>query len=319
MNTKPPEDKPASTSPPPPYPGYPPPYWYHPPEQETSLLEIWDAIVRRKFTVILITLVTTGVALVAAVLMTPIYRAETLLAPVSDEQSAGLQTLAGQFGDRAALASINVGRGNDKTAEYVAALKSRVLSIAFIKEQNLMPVLFADKWDKANKRWKTDGTKTPTEWKAFEMWDKGIRQVTQDKRTGLVTLAIEWEDPSLAAKWANDLVKHVNARLRAEAIGDVDRSIAYLKKQLPGTSSVEVQQAIYRLIEAETKKKMIASTREEYAFTTIDPAVTPERKARPNRSVLVLTGLLLGLFFGVAAAIVVSRRHTGDVAPARPQ
>ncbi len=152
MNTKRPEDKPDSTAPPQPYPGYPPPYWYYPPEQETSLLEYWDAIVKRKFTVTLITLVTTGVALAAAFLMTPIYRAETLLAPVSEEQSAGLQTLASQFGDLAALAGINVGRGKDKTAEYVAALKSRAASVAFIKEQNLMPVLFADKWDKANKR-----------------------------------------------------------------------------------------------------------------------------------------------------------------------
>ncbi len=233
MNTKRPEDKPASNGPPP-YPGYPPPYAYYPQEQETSLLEYWDVIVKRKFTVILITLVATGVALAAAFLMTPIYRAETLLVPVSEEQSAGLQTLANQFGDLAALTGINVGRGKDKTAEYVAALKSRVVSVAFIKEQNLMPVLFADKWGKENKRWKKDITDTPTEWKAFELWDEDIRRVTQDRRTGLVTLAIEWNDPSLAAKWANDLVKHVNARLRAEAIREVDKSIAYLKKHEPG-------------------------------------------------------------------------------------
>ncbi len=300
MNTKRPEDKPASNAPPP-YPGYPPPYAYYPQEQETSLLEYWDVIVKHKILVILITLVTTGVALAAAFLMTPIYRAETLLVPVSEEQSAGLQTLANQFGDLAALTGINVGRGKNKTAEYVAALKSRVVSVAFIKAQNLMPVLFADKWDKENNRWKKDITDTPTEWKAFEVWDEDIRRVTQDRRTGLVTLAIEWEDPSFAAKWENDLVKHVNARLRARAIGEVNKSIAYLKKQLPGTSSVEVQQAIYRLIEAETKKKMVASTREEYAFKVIDPAIPPEEKAKPKRRQLVVLAFVGGL---IAAIII---------------
>lgn len=128
-----------------------------------------------------------------------------------------------------------------------------------------------------------------------------------------MTLAIEWEDPALAAKWANALVRHVNARLRAEAVDEADRSIAYLEKQLPQTSSVEVQQAIYRLIEAQTKKKMVASTREEYAFTTIDPAVTPERKHRPRRTILVLAGLLLGLVGGVIAAVIISRRRVSDV------
>ncbi len=48
MNTKRPEDKPDSTAPPQPYPGYPPPYWYHPPEQEGSLFDYWDVIVKHK-------------------------------------------------------------------------------------------------------------------------------------------------------------------------------------------------------------------------------------------------------------------------------
>jgi uncharacterized protein involved in exopolysaccharide biosynthesis len=76
---------------------------------------------------------------------------------------------------------------------------------------------------------------------------------------------------------------------------------------------VEVQQAIYRLIETQTKKKMVASTQEEYAFTTIDPAVTPERRHRPRRTILVFTGLLLGLVGSVIVVIIVSRKHAADV------
>ena len=51
--TKAPEDKPASAVPPP-YAGYPPPYWYYPPEQEGSLLDYWDVIVKHKLIIILI-------------------------------------------------------------------------------------------------------------------------------------------------------------------------------------------------------------------------------------------------------------------------
>jgi uncharacterized protein involved in exopolysaccharide biosynthesis len=280
----------------------------YPPEEPIDWGAYWKILVEQRKLIGIITAATTLIALVIAFVLPPVYRAEVLLAPVAEDKAEGLGALAGQFGDLATLAGVNLGTRKDKTAEYVAALKSRALSVSFIKEANVMPVLYSGKWDEEKKAWKNPGD-APTEWKTFELWDKDIRSVTQDKRTGLVTLAIEWEDPALAAKWANALVSHVNARLRAEAVDEADRSIAYLERQLPQTNSVEVQQAIYRLIEAQTKKKMMASTREEYAFTTIDPAVKPERRHRPVRSVLVLVAMLLGAAAGVIAAVIASRKN----------
>jgi uncharacterized protein involved in exopolysaccharide biosynthesis len=122
---------------------------------------------------------------------------------------------------------------------------------------------------------------------------------------------IEWTDPALAAKWANGLVMQVNKQLRTEAVEEAQKSVAYLEKQLSLTSSVEVQQAIYRLIEAQTKKQMVASTREEYAFQTIDPAVPPQERASPKRALIVLTGLVLGLALGMLVVSVMrSREHS---------
>jgi uncharacterized protein involved in exopolysaccharide biosynthesis len=73
---------------------------------------------------------------------------------------------------------------------------------------------------------------------------------------------------------------------------------------------VEVQQAIYRLMEAQTKKQMVASTREEYAFQTIDPAVPPQERASPKRALIVLTGLVLGLALGtLVVSVMRSRKH----------
>jgi uncharacterized protein involved in exopolysaccharide biosynthesis len=273
----------------------------YPPEEPIDWAGYWRVLVEQRKLIGIITAATTLIALVIAFVLPPVYRAEVLLAPVSEEKSEGLGALAGQFGDLAALAGINLGTRKDKTNEYVAALKSRALSIAFIKDQNLMPVLFASKWDAQKKQWK-DSNDTPTEWDAFKIWDEQVRHVSFDRRAGLVTLIIEWTGPNLAAQWANDLVRQVNNRLRTEAVEEADRSIAYLEKQLPQTNSVEVQQAIYRLIEAQTKQKMVASTRAEYAFQTIDPAVPPQEKASPKRALIVVTALMLGLALGLLAA-----------------
>ena len=300
------KEQPPTQTPPPPYPGYPAPFVVYPPEEPINWSEYWRALVKNRKLIGIVTAASTLIALLIAFLLPPVYRAEVLLAPVSEDKSEGLSAIANQYGDLAALAGINLGPSKDKTAEYIAALKSRSLSVAFIKEGNLMPILFASKWDAEKKQWK-DTSDAPTEWKAFELWDKNIRKVNLDKRTGLVTLIVEWKDPALAAKWANDFLRHVNTRLRTEAVEEAERSIAYLGKQLAETSSVEVQQAIYRLIETQTKKKMVASTHDEYAFNIVDPAVIPEKKQRPRRTTIVLAGLLLGLIVAVGAVLVMDR------------
>jgi len=263
-------------------------------------------LVKNRKLIGIITAVSTLTALLLAFLLPPVYRAEVLLAPVTQDKSEGLSAIASQYGDLAALAGINLGPGKDKTSEYIAALKSRSLSVSFINDENLKPVLFPRDWDNENKKWK-DSTRIPTDWDAFKVFDEDIRTVRNDRKTGLVTLEIEWKDAALAAKWANSLVRRVNARLRNEAIEEAENSIGFLEKQLQLTSAVEIQQAIYRLIEGQTKKKMVASTREEYAFTVIDPAVPPEEKARPRILFIVLSGVIVGI--GLALAAVWVRSH----------
>jgi uncharacterized protein involved in exopolysaccharide biosynthesis len=117
-----------------------------------------------------------------------------------------------------------------------------------------------------------------------------------------VTIDIDWNDAAVAAQWANGFVALANERIRARAISEATRNIAFLTKQISQTNVVEVQHALYGLIENETKTLMLASARMDYAFTVIDPAVPPERKYRPRRSLIVLGGTLAGLAIGIALA-----------------
>ncbi len=289
---------------PPPYPGYPAPFVVYPPEEPINWGEYWRVLVKNRKLIGIITAASTLIALLIAFLLPPVYRAEVLLAPVTQDKSEGLSAIAGQYGDVAALAGINLGPDRDKTAEYVAALKSRSLSVAFINEENLKPVLFPRNWDDEGKKWK-DSSKIPTDWDTFKVFDEDIRTVRIDRKTSIVTLAIEWKDAALAAKWANSLVRRVNARLRNEAIEEAERSIGYLEKQLVSTSAVEIQQAIYRLIEGQTKKKMVASTRDEYAFSVIDPAVPPEKKVKPRRILIVVFSFLASVIIGTVVAFAI--------------
>jgi len=281
----------------------PPPYPYYVPPQndEINLIDLWKTLIEKKKIIIVITIITTLIALIYALLATPIYRAEALLAPVSKERGGRLSALAGQFGGLASLAGINIGAKGGDLEEALATLKSREFTNKFIEDENLMPVLFEKAWDKENKQW-INAERPPTLWKAYNKFNL-IRVINQGKKSGLITLSINWKDPVLAAEWVGKLVERLNKKLREEAIMGSDKSIKYLEVELQKTSVIEVKESIYSLIEAQTKTRMLANTREEYAFRVIDRAVVPEQKIKPKRALIVVLGFLFGGIAGVFLAL----------------
>ena len=111
-------------------------------------------------------------------------------------------------------------------------------------------------------------------------------------------------DPVTAARWANGLVGLANELLRTRALEEAQRNIAYLNAQADRTNEVELRRAIFNLIESETKTLMLANGRTEYAFRVVDPAVPPEIRSGPHRTLLLVTGLLVGLLLGGVAVLI---------------
>ncbi|MCP3887724.1 MAG: hypothetical protein GY702_02465 [Desulfobulbaceae bacterium] len=296
--------------PPQPPQGYPPPpYYYQPPyeEDEINLLDLWRVIWGSKWLIMSITVLCTGIAVAAALFMTPIYRSEVLMAPVTDEQSSRLSSMAGQFGGLAALAGINIGGDSGSKEEAIALLKSRALTEQFIKDEKLLTVLFYKDWDAENKKWDVrEKEDIPTMGNAYKKFNKDVRSVSIDRKTGLVTLSIEWKDPKLAADWAAELVKRANSQMRYRAIKDAEKSLKYLNKELKKTSAVEMVDAIYSLIEGQIKTIMFANVREEYSFKIIDPPVISDLddEVWPKKKLMVVFGCVIGLFLGVFTVFI---------------
>jgi len=233
------------------------------------------------------------------------YDAVIVISPVTStsEKSLGGGAL-GSLSGLAALAGMSLGSDSKKN-ESLATLQSQALMQRYIRENNLMPILYEDKWDAATGKWKvTDPKKTPTLWIATQFF-KNIRTVEPDNKTGMVTLKVRWKDPLLAAKWANGLVKMTNDYERETAIAESDRNIAYLTQQAAGTDVLGIKQAIYNLLQSEISKSMIARGTPEYAFKVIDPALVPEKAAFPQKKIWVLAA-----FFGsfVLSVLVVLAR-----------
>jgi capsular polysaccharide biosynthesis protein len=201
--------------------------------------------------------------------------------------------------------------GNTAKVEAIATLKSENLTRRFIQDHNLLPLLFSKKWDERQLKWKTsDPDRVPTLWKGNDYFAKNVRRVTEDTKTGLVTLTVTWTQPQLAAEWANNLVELTNDFLRDKAIQESERNVAYLADQAEKTKAVPVRDSIYNLMESEIKKEMVARGSKEYALKVIDPAVIPERHSSPQKPVWAITGFLIG--FITSSAFLLMRARERD-------
>lgn len=247
------------------------------------------------------------VAALASLIPTRKYDASVIVSVVSQDTNSsrigGLGSLLSQYGDLASLAGISLSGGGQK-AETLAVLQSEALTERYIRDNNLLPVLFANLWNPVTHSWRTsDPDRVPTLWKANRFFKNNVRSVTEDTKTGLVTLTIKWKDPHVAAKWANDLIRLTNTYLRNKAIEEAQRNIDYLNSQVAKTTMVELQRAIYSLMESEIRKAMIARGSNEYALKVLDPAIAPEKPSSPKRLVWALSGVCAGILIAVVTIL----------------
>ncbi len=275
---------------------------------QLSFLEIWRLLWRGKWLVAGITALFAIVGLTYALFATEWYRAEVVLAPVDEKSRLGL---ANQLGGLASLAGI--GTGADANVEPVAVLGSREFARELVEDLNLSVVFFADEWNPSEKRWRAGN---PGEWPdvrdAVIYFDEEVRRVRQDRRTGLVTLTIDWTDPEMASQWANLLVKRVNDKMRARALIESERNVRYLQKEMASTKVVSLQQSIGRLLESESEKLMLARGNEEFSFHVVDRAEPPKYRENPKRVLIVLLFAIAGGFVSLIALLVNSSWARGS-------
>ena len=268
-------------------------------EDEIDLLELIRTLLQSWKTIVGITILCTGLAAAYAIHAPEVFKAETLLAPAQEEKSSASSAL-GQFGGLAAMAGISI-PSDSNIEQVVATLNSRKFLRTYINQNKLIPVLFDEIWDADNQAWMVPSTEgEPTEQRAIESF-KGCLSVDEDKKSGLVTLSISWKDPDVAAQWSNDLVKQLNDQLREQAIADSKKRVGYLEQELAKTTLQDMRAVLYKLLESEKQKAMLANVNEDFALEVIDPAVAPEIRSKPNRKLIVALGGVCGGFLGIFA------------------
>ncbi len=278
---------------------------------DTLLGEIIRSLLRRWWILTLSVLACGGLAVLYAFTAPRVYRAEVLLAPATEERvgpgGGELARFASQFSGIATLVGLGgVGAGTSKEIA-LATLTSRGFQAGLVEELGLMRVFFEDRWDAETGGFRPSWTgAVPTVDDAIKYLNDRVFSVSEDRKTGLLRLRIEWYDRKAAADWANEIVRRVNESMRAQASSAAKRSLEFLQTELNRTTNLEVQRSIYSLMEAQVNRIMLANVREQYAFRVLDPAVAPAERnsVRPRKARIVLIGLMAGTVLGIAVTLL---------------
>jgi uncharacterized protein involved in exopolysaccharide biosynthesis len=202
-----------------------------------------------------------------------------------------------------------MGTTNDNYNDVMLArLRSRQFVMRFLDEHNVYRHFFPEQWNEDEQRWATGFT--PDRGHTFTRFRDEVRSIDRNEETGIVTVSMVWPDPVVARDWANAYVASFNTYIRERTMNDVRGKQRFLEQELRKSDVLEIQQSIYRLIEAQTAIAMLASAREEYALEVIDPAALPYRSFTLSRKKRVLVGAIVGLLlgtFGVLASVLLGQ------------
>ena len=206
--------------------------------------------------------------------------------------------------------------------EALAVLRSRELFDTYATQKNLLPILYASKWDSDAGRWDVSPSRVPTLRQGFKLFDRKIRDIDVDRRTGILTLSITWKDRELAAQWARDLIALTNSQLRQRALEDAQRNMDYLSTQMRKTGTDNAQNALTAALassyDRELQSYMSAKGRPDFAFRVIDAPTIPDDRERvfPSHLLFALLGVIGGVALGASAVWFAEARKRRKAASA---
>ncbi len=294
-------------------------------EDDIDLRELFVVLWTGKIWIVLITGVLAVSSVLYALSLPNYYKASALLAPAQADHG-GLSGALAQFGGLASLAGVSLGAGESNESKIAQEImKSWSFIEAFISNNEIAPEVFAAKgwmkksnkvlidnsiFDEQSRTWLIEDEESgklgpPNSWQLFEEFSE-ILSVSEDKKSGLVSISMEHYSPRLAKDWVDMYVVAINKHMQKRRVERVANNIAYLEAQIEKTSITEMREVFYTIIEEQTKNKMVAEASPDYAFVTISPSMLPQKKSRPKRVIICILGTLLG---GLLSVIWVVGRH----------
>ena len=299
-------------------------------DDEIDLRELFSVLWAGKTKIIAITAVFAVASVIYALSVPNQYKATALLAPAQSD-GGGLSGALGQLGGLASLAGVSIGGGESSESQIAQEImKSWSFVEGFIADNDLaVEVYAAEGWSKGSNElqinqdaYDSEGSEwliedefgvvgPPSSWQLFKAFSERVA-VSEDKKSGLVSVSIEYYSPQIAKQWLDLYISAINKHMQERQVKKVSNNISYLEAQIGKTSIAEMREVFYTIIEEQTKNKMVAEASPDYAFVAVSPSMVPEEKSQPKRALICILGTLLGGMLSVLLVLVMHYARKSD-------
>lgn len=293
-------------------------------EDEINLHELFLVIYRNKWLISSLTFLTSIVALVYSLLLPNIYESQAIVAP---NESSNQSSLIQRYSGLANLAGVNL-PSQEVESNSSKAIK-KMVSLSFF-ESNILPKIFLpdlmafDYWNAETnsitynkkifdsskniwvRKYSFPQKLVPSAQESFMTFIEDHLTISEDKKTGFITVKIKHQSPYIAKEWAKLLIDEINNFYRKNDKDEAERALSYLNMQIAKTNLSEIKGVIAALMQQETQKLTLVEANEFYVYEYIDPPAVMESKSEPLRLFIIFMGALIGIIAGI---IFVLLRH----------
>ena len=284
-------------------------------DDEIDFRELFNVLWTAKKLIIQITAIFAIGSVVISLSLNNHYKSESLFLARSASENQGLS----QYSSLAAMAGITLPSSReDKAAQMIELIKSRKFVKHLITFENILPSILAAKsynnstqellfnqklYESETKTWKNN--EIPSYLKAHKAYI-GMLSITQDKKTGFISINIEHISPVFAKDFLELIIRESNELLRKKDMEESKQGLEYLTSELSKTPFVELKESINALIEVQLETQMLAQINQDYILIEIEPPFIPEQKSKPSRTFICVLGTMLG---GMLSVLIVLIRH----------
>ncbi len=262
-------------------------------QDEIDLLYCAAVIMRHKVLIFCITILGVIVTGVAALLMTPVYEANALIAPAGKSST----DYAGMGGMSAMAFSIGLTTpASASMAELVNLLNSNILKEETVRRHNLVPLLSGKS--------ATDTRSEEQKIRSAVGFLQGALKVEPMRKENAIRLSMRSRDPKMAATILDNVLAELTEHMSSEARRVAQTNKKYLEGEVDRTTDPFIRAKIYSLIAQQVETSMMAEVKENFAFKMLDPPRVPSHKSGPNRSRMVMIAFAASLIAGIVVAFL---------------
>lgn len=256
------------------------------------------------------------------------YEISAVVAPVGDLTGAADSASSGPTVAAGALALIGVtGRPAQvsRIDRFLMLLKSVRVAERLDAETHIMRSIFTRDWDKSNQTWSEpapnlfDTIGRPLrrllgrpQWTAPSTYDLAkyletninVGLTVPERSLPVYRLTIDSSDPLFALNLLSNLIRDSDNVVREIDSESSKRHMDYIVQQLGTVTNFEHRQALINLLTEQERTLMLAAPNQPYAVDLLEPVHASSRPTKPQVSILVTLGLILGVTAGVCFTVL---------------